>query len=573
MRNFYILLSILFILAVLIFLSSFIYLDKEKHNTYYYTVSLDDQPIGTIEVDKYVTEDKRIYKSSSSIPFYSTLNDSKARLALDRKYNLESYAEETSGNGASETFTLENIKNSVSLVATFQSEFIALKDLPVRSGTFFLDEESPLTYLPIIEKYDFRRGRSQGFLALAHFAINLPPLKKVITLTSIRDEYVKVDSRYIKSECLLFKAQSLPQAIVWVAKSDRSLIKVEIPIKKLTITRTFSPKTFEVKEAILVDKPYLEKEVAFKSAAAQLAGTMTIPAKEGKLPAVLLIGGSAPYDRNYEGLFSSLADRLARDGFCVLRFDKRGIGSSKGDFNSTTDSDAVEDGEAALDCLLSQNEVDPARVVIIGHADGAAYAAKLAAKKDGIAALAMMAPLAPGIELAMGRENLPDIASRFGWGEEYVKLIMTAKEESAQYVNNTTSNSTSILATRCFLNKMRGRLAERGLDTMKAVRVPVLILQGNDDNIASPKYAATINGAIEEGLNKNHKLVYFDQLGHLFGTRTSDGIHRVRYEIDKAVSDMIKNWTAQTFAEIEAQAKAASAKAQEAIPAQAMTGP
>ena len=126
MKKIYLAVAALFLISVLLFIAAFIYLDKEKRKTSYYIVNLDGYDIGTIKIEKFVTEDKLIYKSSSSIPFSPLLTDSKSRITLDRRYNLESYSKENSGKGAGEIIYLENKDDIVSFVATFDSKFSSL---------------------------------------------------------------------------------------------------------------------------------------------------------------------------------------------------------------------------------------------------------------------------------------------------------------------------------------------------------------------------------------------------------------------------------------------------------------
>src|SRR5262245_36860240 len=85
--------------------------------------------------------------------------------------------------------------------------------------------------------------------------------------------------------------------------------------------------------------PYQEREVTYTNAADKttLAGTLTVPAGKGPHPAVLLLPGSGPVDRNETMLpghkpFMVIADHLTRRGIAVLRTDDRGVGESGGDY-------------------------------------------------------------------------------------------------------------------------------------------------------------------------------------------------------------------------------------------------
>ena len=124
---------------------------------------------------------------------------------------------------------------------------------------------------------------------------------------------------------------------------DIALTETEIVIK-----RPQEPKDF----------PYDVEDVMFKNSKAniKLAGTLTTPEGDGPFPAVVLISGSGPQNRDEELLghkpFLVLSDYFTRNGIAVLRYDDRGVGDSEGDF-STTSFDFANDADAAVAYLKS----------------------------------------------------------------------------------------------------------------------------------------------------------------------------------------------------------------------------
>lgn len=102
--------------------------------------------------------------------------------------------------------------------------------------------------------------------------------------------------------------------------------------------------------------PYREELVTFanpEAADVRLAGTLTLPPQAAqRFPGILLIAGSGRNARNEEfgghhEPFLVLADTLARQGYAVLRYDKRGIGQSTGDYSAATTPDFASDAAAA----------------------------------------------------------------------------------------------------------------------------------------------------------------------------------------------------------------------------------
>lgn len=122
-----------------------------------------------------------------------------------------------------------------------------------------------------------------------------------------------------------------------------------------------------------------------------LAGTLTTPPDvAGRLrqPAVLLVGGTSPADRDQVvagvPVFAQLARSLADSGHVVLRYDRRGTGQSGGRTDSATLADYAQDAIAAIKWLARRDDVDKRRLVIAGHLDGGPVALLAAAANDDI---------------------------------------------------------------------------------------------------------------------------------------------------------------------------------------------
>ncbi len=159
-------------------------------------------------------------------------------------------------------------------------------------------------------------------------------------------------------------------------------------------------------EPLAENTPYTQEEITFKDGDVTLAGTLTIPEGDGPHPAVVLVSGSGPQDRD-ETIgamkpFRLIADGLTRAGVAVLRFDDRGVAKSTGDFDTATTADFAADASAAIDYLLTREDIDPARVGLLGHSEGGDVAAMLGATNENLAFVVSMAgPAVTGADVLL----------------------------------------------------------------------------------------------------------------------------------------------------------------------------
>jgi fermentation-respiration switch protein FrsA (DUF1100 family) len=148
--------------------------------------------------------------------------------------------------------------------------------------------------------------------------------------------------------------------------------------------------------------PYHAEEVRFENKMADitLVGTLTFPKEGTKFPAVVLISGSGPQNRDEEvpqfnhRPFLVLSDYLTRHGIAVLRYDDRGVAESGGDYKTATVDDFASDAMAAVDYLHTRPEVNPAKIGLVGHSEGGTVAFLLAGAHPEIAYIVSLAGMA-----------------------------------------------------------------------------------------------------------------------------------------------------------------------------------
>lgn len=128
--------------------------------------------------------------------------------------------------------------------------------------------------------------------------------------------------------------------------------------------------------------PYDERTLAIPSVpGVTLGATLTLPKGKATGSVVVLVHGSGPQTRDVlmfgHRQFAVLADHLARRGIAILRYDKRGIAYSSGDYENHTLPDLAADLGAVIKALKARKQFS--RIGIIAHSEGPEVAARAAA--------------------------------------------------------------------------------------------------------------------------------------------------------------------------------------------------
>lgn len=278
------------------------------------------------------------------------------------------------------------------------------------------------------------------------------------------------------------------------------------------------------------------EEVKFINKETEIAGTLVLPkasATRRRYPAVILISGSNQgkedkfvVARSPRAAFTEITNQLTQKGIAVLRYDPRCTGKS-GCKPDLTLQDHNEDAQAALRMLSRRTEIDPARIVLIGHDEGGIFASHAAV------------PMARETAKAMGLVTIAmpgRIYSKILREQEQRRIVAEGKTESdvADYLaqfdrlaSAVTSGGTSDIA-RLEIDKRDPMLAliagnvhyffnqflTDPLQVMRAVRVPVLIIHGEKDVYLDSKEAVFLNEVQKGQYNPDLTMKILPQMDH-----------------------------------------------------------
>lgn len=297
-----------------------------------------------------------------------------------------------------------------------------------------------------------------------------------------------------------------------------------------------------------------ERQVTFPSGSLQLAGSLRLPDSPRPCPGVLLIAGSGQVDRDenapkaHLNALYEIAVALSEQGIASLRFDKRGVGASQGDYWETGFFEHVTDAGAALAFLQAQPEVRADKVFLLGHSEGALISTRLAATGAPVAGVILLAGPAQNGEQVLVWQSAQVIKGMQGFNKWLIDLfhIDTHKAQQKQLdkLKRSTKNSMRIqLVARLNAKWFREFMAYDPAQDLPRLQAPVLAITGSKDIQVDPadldKMAGLVRSQFEPHL--------VPDLTHLLRSEPgqpslSTYKHQIAQPVDLRVLQIISEW-------------------------------
>ena len=300
-----------------------------------------------------------------------------------------------------------------------------------------------------------------------------------------------------------------------------------------------------------------EEEVFVGSGEWQLPGTLTLPTGSGPFPAVVLVHGSGPNDRDEtigpNRVFKDLAWGLATRGVAVLRYEKRTREYAErftGDLMSglTTQGEVIDDALAAVSLLQARPEINSERVFIVGHSLGATLAPKIAEQDAKIAGLVLLAGATRPIEDLMLEQStyLANADGVIDKDEENQLAGLEALVEQVKALPGQTDIDPDEIILGAAPAYWLDLISYNPVATAEELTLPMLILQGERD------YQVTMTdfAAWEETFSSRTNVILksYPALNHLFIAGQGSSLpteYEVMGHLDAEVIDDVANWIQQ----------------------------
>lgn len=331
-------------------------------------------------------------------------------------------------------------------------------------------------------------------------------------------------------------------------------------------------------------KPYSyhSEDITFenKKAGIKLAGTLTLPKQEGNCPAVILISGSGPQNRDEELLghkpFLVLSDYLTKNGIAVLRFDDRGTAASTGNFKTATTVDFSTDVEAGIEFLRSRKEIDKKKIGLIGHSEGGLIAPMVASGSKNVAFIVLLAgPGLPGDQLLLMQQEAigkasgtsdEKLAVNYKINKDAFDMVRQAKDPEKLKTDLTVYLKQSLkdhpefekpegMSDQYFVMLQVSQITSPWMlyyikydpaIALEKTKCPVLALNGEKDlQVPSKENLEAVKNALTKGGNTRSTIKELPGLNHLFQeckTGSPDEYSETEQTLSPGAMTEILNW-------------------------------
>jgi dienelactone hydrolase len=296
---------------------------------------------------------------------------------------------------------------------------------------------------------------------------------------------------------------------------------------------------------------FREKEITISKGEWVLPATLTVPSGAGSFPAVVLVHGSGPHDRDEtigpNKPFKDLAWGLASRGVAVLRYEKRTkqhpakLGSVR---QVTVKDETLDDAIAAVDALRTTEGIDSKRIFVLGHSLGGMLVPYIGRLDENIAGLISLAGATRPLEDAIPEQYAYIFSLDGNISAEEEKQLNQAKADAAKVKSLKPEDATSTITI--FGAPASYWLDLRGYDPpylAKTLKQPLLILQGERDYQVTMKDFERWKAALASKKNVSFKL--YSSLNHLFisGTgRSAPSEYAQAGHVDEQVIADIAAW-------------------------------
>jgi pimeloyl-ACP methyl ester carboxylesterase len=368
----------------------------------------------------------------------------------------------------------------------------------------------------------------------------------------------------VKTYALTFQNPGSPlDAVLWTDEVGR-LLRFEVAAQALLVVRE---DLASVASRAQVMSRAGDQNVTFAGNGFNLAGTLSQPSgpanAKGRYPAIVLVAGSGPVDRDETvagiPIFAQIANAFADAGYYVLRYDKRGTGQSGGREEAATLDDYAEDLRGGVTFLRERKDVDPKRVALFGHSEGAWVALQAASRNEDVPAIVLAAGgSGSGGELVLEQQQHLLGKTTLSPAERQARIDLQKRIQAAVVGEGGWDGIPEPLRRQADTPWFRSFLLFSPAQVISKVKQPILIVQGALDRQVAAHHAerlAELARSRKKVPADRVQVITLDGVNHLLVPATTGELEEYptlpTKVIDPRVVKTVTEWLAKVLSTVK----------------------
>ncbi|MBU1084430.1 MAG: CocE/NonD family hydrolase [Candidatus Omnitrophota bacterium] len=594
MRKFTFLVFLSFFVIIMLFVLAFFYVDLSGRKSFLYDIFEMDRKLGTVRVDRFITEDKVIYKARTEYPASLEYPLVEEKMYLKRKTMApQKYREETEGiKGSKRSIWLFQDGEFTDVLFSEYPRVMFIEKFETGRKTAVFSPYSIMLYMPIVDEYNFWKKGTQFFEVMIPIKEPILPMREKIGMRYIHEAYASVGGRKVEAEVYAISAKGIPETELILGKYSHEILEIGIKAAKIRITMgrvlderssvaridpagmiayfkgMFAERPPEKKEQTKTeiepsagdlqsaekDTLAKAKDVFFGSGKVTLSGKMWVPAKEEPAPAILFVPRNSVVPRGEQTMTELMGKALAASGIIMLSFDAPGQGKSQGSAAETDDEAMKKYIGEAVSYLEKDPRVKKGNITLMGYRSGGYLALKASEGAPSVSTCIVLG--IPSASSGVDISKKPDIKeierllSSYGLGPFDNDFVSLVSKKVAQYQEKILTSEDKYALFRGMRLPIKGYkdfLGRKPYETIQKSDKPVLLLYGRDDKGLDVKADEKI-----KKLSKERKGIFKTGEVRSIGKYMSGSFEvtsTTELTVSKDIVKMISSWVQENQAE------------------------
>ncbi|MBU1894560.1 MAG: alpha/beta hydrolase [Candidatus Omnitrophica bacterium] len=583
-------------IMIMLVILAFFYVDLSGHVGCQYEILIDGISSGFVRVDKYITEDKIIYKSIADCGEALDYPAIAEKFFLQKDYSPLKFVKKHIGMKGQQQLTMMVWdEENCNFLFLRQPEFLTYKENNSGSNSMVFNAQDIMLYMPLVQKYNFWKKGTQFFNCVIPIDEAILPVKAKLSIKYLKEEYIPIMGCKTESESYIIRSDILPDIKMFLSKYTHKILAVEItdrnirfsligsfegPGKRLDtlrmkIVEMFNFEKFKhmllskkaVSEEITIVKEQsfpqkkltgpavlpeiTQKEIFFESGDLLLSGQLWVPVGEKVFSAVIIIPDDGPIKIGEQDMLETFARFFSESGFVVLIFDNPGQGKSQGNFILQDDLKKIRNIEASVKYLGTLSFVKKGSINLIGYGGAGYLSLKAGAGFKEVNSLTVL-DLSLRFEKTafLQEETLKDnvriMLDTAGFKNVNALILDGIAEKIRVYTNEvikTSENFSYFLGIKLPLKEYRDFLRRNSYSAVELLDKPLLLAFSRDNNFFDAQGVNDLKKLISDKHAKglSGKAMVFKNSGYYMGKLIiKNGLWT--YEPNKEVFQFIKDW-------------------------------